>query len=154
MTFDAFIKNYMHKGLIKKQKPDFHALDTMVSRAFKEIDIAKATIAIDEGTAFTAAYNAMLHAGRALILSKGYRPSDKAQHKTVVDFAAMYLGKEFQAVTLHFEKARKKRHRFMYEVTISISDLEVHTAITSALKLIRAIRTILINENPQYHFSF
>lgn len=109
MTFAEFIKEYTQKSLIKKQKRDFNALDAMVSRAIKEIDIAKATLSIDEGTAFTVAYNAMLHAGRALILSKGYRPIDGAQYKTVVDFATMYLGNEYKTLVLHFEKMRKKQ---------------------------------------------
>lgn len=154
MTFDAFITKYGQDGLIKKQKRDFTAIDAMVSRAIKEIDIAKANVTIDEGTAFTVAYNAMLHAGRALILSKGYRPNGAAQHKTVVEFAAMYLGKEYKTLTLRFEKARRKRNDFIYEVNISISPSEVTSAIASAAKLTQAIQTIIAEENPQHHFSF
>jgi uncharacterized protein (UPF0332 family) len=154
MTLDKFIQEYTQKGLIKKQDPDFNALETMVSRAVKEIEIAKATITIDEGTAFTVAYNAMLHAGRALILSKGYRPIDGAQHKTVVDFVTLYLGKKYKIVTLHFEKTRKKRNIFTYDVSISISESEVRSASKSAAELTEAIRTIIIEENPQHHFSF
>ncbi len=141
-------------SLIKKQKRDFNAIDDMVSRAIKEIDIAQANIVIDEGTAFTVAYNAMLHAGRALILSKGYRPNGAAQHKTVVDFAEVYLGKEYRTLTLRFEKARRKRNNFIYEVNISISPTEVKSAIESASKLTQTIQSIITEENPQHPFSF
>ncbi|MBL7198304.1 MAG: hypothetical protein ISS47_09420 [Candidatus Omnitrophica bacterium] len=87
MTFDNFIKDYVRRGLIKEQKRDFKAIEKLISRAYKEIRAAESNIKIDEGIAFTIAYTAMLHAGRALMLFKGYRPSDGYQHKTVVDFA-------------------------------------------------------------------
>ncbi|MBU1863177.1 MAG: hypothetical protein KKH94_05915 [Candidatus Omnitrophica bacterium] len=154
MTFNGFIKEYTQKGLIKQQKQDFNAIDAMMSRAIKEIDIAKATLSIDEGTAFTVAYNAMLHVGRALIFSKGYRPIDGAQHKTVVEFATMYLGEKYKTLVLHFEKMRKKRNIFTYEVTIAISSSEVTSAIKSATQLTQAIQKIITKENPQHHFSF
>lgn len=154
MTFDAFIKTYCQDGLIKRQKRDFNVIAVMVSRAIKEIDIAKANMAIDEGTAFTVAYNAMLHAGRALILSKGYRPSGPAQHKTVVSFAEMYLGNDYKKLTQRFERARRKRNDFIYEVNIAISPSEVTSAIESAAKLTQAIQVIITEENPQHHFSF
>lgn len=154
MSLNDFIKEYSQKGLIKNHKPDFKAIETILARGIKEISIAKATIAIDEGTAFTVAYNAMLHAGRALILSKGFRPIDGAQHKTVVDFATMYLGKEYKRLSLQFEKARKKRNIFTYDVSISISGSEVHKAIASASELTEVIRSIITAENPQFHFLF
>jgi uncharacterized protein (UPF0332 family) len=154
MMFDAFTKDHVLKGFIKKQKRDFPAIDAMVSRAMREIEIAKATAVIDEGTAFTVAYSAMLHAGRALMLAKGFRPIDGAQHKTVVAFAGAYLGTEMKHIILQFERMRKKRNILMYEVSISISGTEVTSAVNSAMRLTCAIRDSIIAENPQQQFSF
>lgn len=71
MTFDNFIKEYAKRGLIKKQDKNLKAVENLISRAYKEIKVAEANIRIDEGIAFTIAYTAMLHTGRALILFKG-----------------------------------------------------------------------------------
>ncbi|MFH1846533.1 MAG: hypothetical protein ABH869_03130 [Candidatus Omnitrophota bacterium] len=154
MNFEEFIKSYEKRGFIKQQKPDFKSLENIITRAYKEIKVAEANLAIDEGTAFTVAYTSMLHAGRALMLVKGFRPSDGQQHKTVVDFASIILGNNFQTLTLHFDKMRRKRNIFTYEVSISISATEVKNAIKSAAQFITTIRNIIENENPQHKFNF
>ncbi len=96
----------------------------------------------------------MLHAGRALLLIKGYRPNNGYQHKTVVDFAAIVLGSEFKTLTQHFEKMRRKRNIFIYELSISISETEVENALKSAATFIQAIRDIIEKGNPQHTFKF
>ena len=41
------------------------------------------------GCAHSVAYNAMLHVGRALMFSKGYRPKG-IEHHVVVSFSSIY----------------------------------------------------------------
>jgi len=154
MTFNAFIEKYQRQKLIKKQKSSFRGIEKLIKRASEEIDIARANVPIDEGTAFTIAYTSMLHAGRALMLIKGFRPNNGYQHKTVVDFAAIVLGDEFKTLTEHFERMRRKRNLFIYEMSISISSIEVEKALKSASKFISAIKDIIEKENPQYKFKF
>jgi uncharacterized protein (UPF0332 family) len=154
MTFEQFIKEYLKKNLLKSQKPNFKAIESLIARAYKEIKAAQANIRIDEGVAFTVAYTAMLHAGRALMLSKGYRPADGYQHKTVVEFATVALGEKYKTLVQHFDKMRKKRNIFTYEVNISISKTEVKNAIKSATSFIKTIREAIEKENPQYKFKF
>ncbi|NQT23693.1 MAG: HEPN domain-containing protein [Candidatus Omnitrophica bacterium] len=154
MIFDQFIKEYSRKGLIKPQKTSFTSIERLISRSYKEIKVAEANLKIDEGIAFTIAYTAMLHAGRALMLFKGYRPSDGYQHKTVVDFAAIILGEKYKTLVQHFDKMRKKRNIFTYEVSISISETEVKNALKSAIDFIKAVRHIIEKENPQHTFKF
>ena len=96
----------------------------------------------------------MLHTGRALMLLKGYRPSDGYQHKTVVDFASITLGEKYKTLVRHFDKLRKKRNIFTYEVSISISATEVKNALKSAVDFIKAVRDITEKENPQHTFKF
>jgi len=154
MTFKDFIGKYKTLGFIKEQKVNFKGIENLVVRAYKEIKIAQANVTIDEGTAFTIAYTSMLHAGRALMFVKGFRPSNGYQHKTVVDFTATVLGTEFKTLTQHFDKMRRKRNIFIYEVNISISEDEVATALKSASSFIKAIRVIIEKENPQHTFKF
>jgi len=154
MGFDNFIKEYTKRGLIKTQEKNLKAVENLISRSYKEIKIAEANIKIDEGTAFTVAYTAMLHAGRALMLFKGYRPHNGYQHKTVVDFASIALGENYKTLVQRFDKMRRKRNIFIYEVSISISEIEVNNGLKSAVELIKAVRDIIEKESPQHKFKF
>ena len=154
MTFDDFIKEYTKRGLIKKQDKNLKAVENLISRAYKEIKAAEVNIKIDEGIAFTIVYTAMLHAGRALMLFKGYRSDDGYQHKTVVDFASIVLGEHYKTLVQRYDKMRRKRNTFTYEVSISISEEEVHNGLESASNFIKAVRELIEKEDPQHKFKF
>ncbi len=112
MSYDKFIEDYLAKGLIKKQKADFKTIENLIVRAYKDLKTAKANLSIDEGIAYTVAYLAMLHAGRSLLLLKGFRPIDGYQHRTVVEFVSYIVGLEYQSLIQHFDKMRRKRNIF------------------------------------------
>jgi uncharacterized protein (UPF0332 family) len=154
MTFDNFIKEYTKRGLLKKQPKNVKAIENLISRSYKEIEAAEVNITIDEGIAYTIAYTAMLHAGRAIMLFKGYRPHDGYQHKTVVDFTSILLGERYKTLTQRFDKMRRKRNIFTYEVSISISEEEVRNALKSANDFIKAIRDLIEKEDSQHKFNF
>ncbi|MFH1227254.1 MAG: HEPN domain-containing protein [Planctomycetota bacterium] len=154
MTYNQFIKEYLDKGLLKKQNPDLAAVEKLVLRALKDLTAARANLAIDEGIAFTVAYLAMLHAGRALMLLKAFRPADGYQHKTVVEFTAYFLGEQFKHIINHFDIMRQKRNIFTYEVTISISRTEAENALNTAVQFVDLIRDMLKKEAPQAEFKF
>jgi len=154
MTFDNFIKTYEKQGLIKSQHKNLKAVENLISRAYKEIKAAEANIKIDEGIAFTIAYTAMLHAGRALMLFKGYRPYDGYQHKTVVDFASIVLGEHYKILVQRYDKMRRKRNTFTYEASISISKEEVCNGLESAANFIKAVRELIEKEDHQHKFRF
>jgi len=154
MTYEKFIKEYLERGLLKEQEVSFDSIEKYILRAKKEIKAAEVNLLIDEGVAYTTAYSALLHAGRALMLLKGFRPSDGNQHKTVVEFTGLILGKEFKTLVQHFDKMRKKRNIFIYEVNISFSDTEVINAIKKAAELVGIIKAAIKKANPQKKFKF
>lgn len=154
MPFETFVKEYIRKGLLKKHKTDIKSIEDNVARALKEIKAAQANLAIDEGIAYTVAYTALLHAGRALMFLKGYRPDDGAQHKTVVEFCSIVLGDKYKKLTQHFERMRRKRNRFTYEVDISISHTEVQNALATAKEFVELIKETVAKANPQHKFKF
>ena len=151
---DKFIKEYSQKGLIKSQKLDFQSIENHIARAFKELIAAKANLNIDEGIAYTITYTALLHAGRALMFLKGYRPVDGYQHKTVVEFCSIILGNKYKNLTQHFDRMRRKRNIFIYEVNISISPTEVENALITAKEFVELIKEIITKANPQHKFTF
>ena len=154
MTYDTFVKEFLSKGLIKEQKPDFKSAEKLILRARKDIKAAEATLNIDEGIAYSVAYLAMLRAGRALMLLKGYRPVDGYQHKTVVEFMAHCLGKEFVSIVEQFDNMRRKRNVFTYDVDITISKIEAANALGTAMEFVAIIEKVIKDEHPQIKFGF
>ncbi len=154
MNFEKFIEDYLDKGLLKKQKTDFGAVEKMMMRAEKDLRAAKANMKIDEEIAYTISYTAMLHAARALMLVKGYRPADGYQHKTAVEFMAQCVGGEYKAAVEYFDKMRRKRNLFTYEVNISVSKTEAENARNAAVKFVELVKNIIRAEKPQMEFKF
>jgi uncharacterized protein (UPF0332 family) len=154
MTYEEFIEDYLRRGLLKKQRSDFRTIEKLILRAGKDIKAAKANLNIDEGIAYTISYLAMLHAARALMLLKGLRPSDGYQHRTVVEFMFHFLGEEIKSVVERFDKMRRKRNIFTYEVTVSISKTEAENALNTAVQFVNLIKGIIKKESPQTEFKF
>ena len=89
-------------------------------------------------------YNAMLQAGRALMLSRGYRPVGEAKHVTVIEFVKAEYSKQVPAQALFvFSKTRKKRHKAVYEEADIVSESEARTVITNAKEFVKAVKQIL-----------
>jgi uncharacterized protein (UPF0332 family) len=88
------------KGIISSSPLQAAGLSNGVNRALervgKDLTTARTILKIDEEWAYTISYHAMLRAGRALMLSLGYRPKGKDQHKTVVEFCSKVLGEEYR----------------------------------------------------------
>jgi uncharacterized protein (UPF0332 family) len=154
VSYDKFVEEYLNKGLLKKQKANFNTIEKLILRAHKDLKTAKANLTIDEGIAYTVAYLAMLHAGRALMLLEGFRPANGYQHKTVVDLTGYLLGKEFKTLIEYFDRMRRKRNIFTYEVSISISKTEATKALHTAKTFVDLIKKHIKKENPQMELKF
>jgi len=154
MTYEKFLEESLSKGLLRKQKADIRAVEKLILRGHKDLKTAKANLDIDEGIAYTVAYLGMLHAARAFILLKGFRPADGYQHKTVVEFISHFLGREFKVIVEQFDRMRRKRNIFTYEIDISISKSEASNALDKAKRFVDLIKGIIQKENPQMDFKF
>jgi uncharacterized protein (UPF0332 family) len=154
MTYERFLEDSLSKGLLRRQKSDLRAVEKLLLRAYKDLKAAKANLDIDEGIAYTVAYLAMLHAARACILLKGFRPADGYQHKTVVEFMSYFWGKEFKVITEQFDRMRRKRNIFTYEIDISISKSEATNALDTPKRFVDLIKATIQKGNPQMEFKF
>ncbi len=143
------LKRLESQGFIEKINFSDKQIVSNITRARKDLITAKANIKIDEEWAYTISYHAMLRAGRALMFSSGYRPKGKNQHKTVVDFCAEILGKDFKTLTERFNRMRIKRHDFIYEPERPISKTEVTKSLESAEKFVKEIMDRIQKANPQ-----
>lgn len=154
MSYDKFVSGYLAKGLLKKQKAAPNAIEKLLTRSAKDLKTAKANLKIDEGIAYTVAYLAMLRTARAFMLLRGYRPSDGYQHKTVVEFVHQALGKEYGTIIDRFDRMRRKRNIFTYEIDVTISHTEAVSALHTAEDFVHLIIDTIKEESPQGNFEF
>ena len=133
------LKRLESQGLIEKVSLSLRQVTVNLTRARKDLIVAKANLDIDEAWAHTIAYHAMLRAGRAFMFSLGYRPKGKDQHKTVVEFCGEVLGEEFKTLTNRFNRMRTKRHDFIYEPERPIPKTEAVQSLKSAEEFVTEI---------------
>ena len=148
------IKNLENAGKLRRQSAGLEQVEALLREAIADLLEAKKIIHLAERATYIMAYNAILKAGRALLLIKGYRPVDGAQHKTIVELTSEFLGKPYQDLTDHFEFMRRKRHEVTYEAGFLLSKSETQKAFVSAQQLVKGILSDVKKKNPQLELSF
>lgn len=88
----------------------------------------------------------MLHAGRALMFSKGYRTKGRDHHETVVLFVQAVFTAKFsgqEEVLGSFDKARKLRHAFTYDNVDMVSPTQAKTLVENTESFVNKTMEIL-----------
>jgi uncharacterized protein (UPF0332 family) len=151
---DKMIKRFEREGKIRKQKAGITQVEALLKEALLDLEEAKKIVSLAERATYLLAYNAMLKAGRALMLLRGYVPDDGAQHKTVVEITSALLDKKYKNLTEQFETMRRKRNVMTYEAGILLSKSEAQKAFSDAITLIKKIITEVKSQNPQLELQF
>lgn len=138
-----------NKGLIRETKINFKQIYDFLLRSRQDLQTSKSNLSIDEAWSYAIAYNAMLRAGRSLMMSFGYRPLGKDQHATVVRFTSIVFGNKFKDLIHKFDRMRRKRHNFIYEPNRPIPRQEAAQAIADAKELLKQIKLVIKNKDPQ-----
>ena len=145
MDYEKFVRD----NLIKRQKPDFKQIELQLKRARRDLKTAESNLAIDLTWAFTIAYHSMIRAGKALMYSRGYLPTAKNSHKTIVEFTKLILGGGYENIIGQFDRMRRRRHDFIYDSQNHITSHEANLSIETARKLIDEITALVKRENPE-----
>lgn len=143
------LENLIKEGLLQKEsgiKPD--QIGRRLRRALIDLNNSKLLFKADTVGAYTMAYDAMLQAGTALILSLGYRPKVINFHKTVVAAAGKILDEDYLPMIKKFDQMRKCRHQAVYDAEI-ISAGEAEIAIKTAREFIKRVNHYLSEKSPQ-----
>jgi len=90
----------------------------------------------------------MMRAGKALMFSRGYLPTTKSSHKTIIEFMQSALGDECQDLLLRFNRMRRKRHDFIYDSENHTTVSEAQSALRTGRELIAKINARIAEENP------
>jgi uncharacterized protein (UPF0332 family) len=153
-VLDKLIKKLEKAGKIRKQKAGFVQIEALLKEAVLNLEEAKKIAHLAARATYLLAYNAMLKAGRALMLLKGYVPDDGAQHKTVVEMTSVILGDPYREFTEKFETMRRKRNEMTYESGTLLSKSEAQKAFSDAIALVKKIFTEAKAQNPQLELKF
>lgn len=152
---DSLINRLNKEGKIAEQKVGIIQIENLIKEAIIDLDEAKKTLRISADLAtYLMAYMAMLKAGRALLLLKGYRPTDGAQHKTVVEMTGAILGDKYVNLVNHFETMRRKRNELTYEAGGLLSRSDAENAMQDASLLVKRILEETKSRNPQLELDF
>jgi uncharacterized protein (UPF0332 family) len=153
-VLDKLIKKLEKSGKIRKQKAGFVQIEALLKEAILDLEEAKRIVNLAERATYLLAYNAMLKAGRALMLLKGYVPDDGAQHKTVVEMTSAILGDPYRELTEKSETMRRKRNEMTCESGTLLSKSEAQKAFFDAIALVKKIFTEAKAQNPQLELKF
>lgn len=151
---DKLIERLKKEGRLRKQPVGVVQVEALLKEAMLDLKEAKKTANIAERATYLLAYMAMLKAGRALLLLKGYVPYDGAQHKTVVEVTGEMLGDEYKKLTNQFEIMRRKRNEMTYEAGTLLSMSESLKAFSDALTLVERVFKEVKSQNPQLELRF
>ena len=151
---NKLIEKLRREGRISSQKVGIIQIEELLREAIFDLKEAKKISHIADRATYLLAYMAMLKAGRALMLLKGYRPTDGAQHKTVVEMTSAILGDKYRDLVEHFETMRRKRNKMTYEAGALLSKSEAKEAFSDAISLTRNILTEVKSQNPQLELPF
>jgi len=151
---EEVIKRLEKQGKLKKQKAGFVQIEGLLKTSLSDLHEAKVTVAVANTATYVLAYMAMLKAGRALLLWKGYVPDDGAQHKTVVEVTGAILGNSYSELVDRFEMMRRKRNELTYEIAKPLSKSEAEKAFSDAIELVKSILKEVKAKNPQMELDF
>jgi uncharacterized protein (UPF0332 family) len=126
---------------------DIDQIKNEIHNADAKLISAKKILGISEWrAAYGSAYEAMLHAGRALMFSKGYRTKGNSHHETIVLFVEAVFSAKFsnqKEVLASFNKARKLRNDFSYDNADVVSPTQAKTLVENADAFVNKAKEIL-----------
>ena len=127
----------------KSQKVDSKQVKVFLADAQKKAAAARKNLDIDAETAYQIAYEAMLKASIALMLSHGQRPRVQlGHHIAIIEFAQKHLDPKWASTFALFDRMRRKRNDAFYDIAL-ISDTEAKEAVTTAERYLQLIASDL-----------
>jgi len=123
----------------KPQKIDPRQVRQFLADAAKKAVAARKNLAIDEETAYQTAYQAMLKASLALMLSHGHRPRVQlGHHIAIIEFAQKHLDPKYATPFALFDRMGRKRNESFYDIAV-IGEEEAEDAVSATETYIRAV---------------
>lgn len=129
-------EHLIRQGHIKPYTALPREIQQLLEVATRDLNAAVRNLEESPDWAYSMAYNAILQASRALMLSDGYRPRGADQHATVVGYVQERLDESASSRVHLFDQMRRKRHRIIYEVAGLVSRSEADQAVAYAKEFV------------------
>lgn len=136
MKYDSLIK----ENKIKAQKAEKGEIEELFVLAERDLKAAKFIMSQDWDWAFAIAYNSVLQACRAFMLSEGFRSRSEEAHKITFEFMRVALGRDYGDLIDYFDRGRIKRHKVIYQTTGSATETEVKQILDKARIFIKTLK--------------
>ena len=145
MHFSDLVK----KGQLVKEVTSKAKIAEFLQFAEEELSAAEFNLKRYPLTAYKSAYDALIHAGNALIRYYGYRATAKYTHVTITEFVDRVIGKDFGNLARAFKRMRRKRHPLQYDAKFTESATEVKNSILQSSALVKKIEEHMQIKPPQ-----
>jgi uncharacterized protein (UPF0332 family) len=123
----------------KPQPVNPQQVKQFLADARKKAVAARKNLNIDEETAHQTAYEAILKASLALMLSHGQRPRVQlGHHVAIMQFAQKYLDPALAPTFDLFDRMRRKRNIAFYDIAF-ISEVEAEEAVRAAESYLKVV---------------
>lgn len=123
----------------KPQKTDPKQVMQFLADAARKAEAARKNLSIDEETAYQTAYQAMLKASLALMLSHGQRPRVQlGHHIAIIEFAQQHLDPSASGIFALFDHMRRKRNDAFYDIAL-IGGTEAEEAVALAERYLQLV---------------
>ena len=139
------LEELLRSRIVRRTRPNRRLTVSSLARARRDIDTARTLIENERlDWSLAVSYNSMLLAGRALMFSRGYRPSSTEGHVAVVKFLQASLETEVSdRMIMVLNGMRKKRHRVVYEEMDIVSEDEAEQALKWAEEFVNRIDAMI-----------
>ncbi len=131
------------RGLVSRISYSRRRVEDLMRIAARDLDVARSLADESMDWSYSIAYNSMLQSARALMFSRGYRPTGQTPHLAVVSFLRNSFNKELGHLITEFDRIRKKRHISVYDTAGAISQSEMQHALKVASELYEKARSLL-----------
>lgn len=143
MPYDRLIKG----GRIKSYITRSSEIEQLLKVASRDLNASARNLDDDPDWAYSMAYNAILQASRALMLSNGYRPRGSEQHATVVECVKEMLGPTYADQINLFDQMRRIRHRVICEAAGLVLKSEAEQATIFSKNFVGKIAEIITKQH-------
>lgn len=139
MSLDSLIKD--GKGFAFKATKE--EICRALNIAKRDLILAKKTKKDRLDWCFAICYKAVLQTCRAYMFSLKYRPSSYQSHKVIFEFMHNMMGESYKDTINYFDRARRKRHRLIYNEINAVSEVEAKEMLNKTEVFLNSIEELI-----------
>lgn len=137
------IERLLREGSIHPFSATPDEINKAIEIARRDLSLAESIVKESQDWCFSIAYNAVLQACRAYMFHLGYRPASAEAHKVTFEFMRLSVQGPLKETVSYFDRARKKRHRTIYDEVGLVTEKEAEELLKKARQFLSYIESEL-----------